>query len=103
MKYFGLSFFAFILVSCASNPTTETVKYVTNIEPGCVHVGSFSAIGFSIIPPVASAVAKSMLEKKAIEMRANTLQIKKDTGIFQVVIEAFGYRCSEIKPKPLKK
>ncbi|MEA9358416.1 hypothetical protein SHI21_19425 [Bacteriovorax sp. PP10] len=80
--------------SCATNSSNEKILFVEKPKADCVKVASLSTIGFSLIPPVATAIAKTMLEKKAEEYKANTIQINKETGMFQVEIEATGYRCS---------
>ena len=91
-----LLIFILVLVTsgCASNSSSEKMSFVEKPKAGCVKVASFNTFGFSLIPPIATAVARSMLEKKAEEYRANTIQINKEEGIFQVEIEATGYRCS---------
>lgn len=86
--------FVLLVSGCATNPSNEKMSFVEKPKADCIKIGTFSTVGFSLIPPVATAVAKSMLEKKAEEYKANTIQINKETGIFQVEIEATGYRCS---------
>lgn len=85
---------ALFISSCATNKSNEKFSYIEKPKADCIKIGTFNTVGFSFIPPVASAVARSMLEQKAQEYKANTLQINKESGLFQVDIEATGYRCS---------
>lgn len=83
-----------LATGCATNSSNEKISFIEKPKADCIKVASLSTVGFSLIPPVASALAKEMLEKKAEEYKANTIQINKETGIFKVEIEATGYRCS---------
>jgi hypothetical protein len=56
----------------------------------------------SLIPPVATMVAKEMLIKKAKEFRSNRLVLTKNEGLFQVDLEAKAYRCAENKESSKK-
>ena len=93
MKVVILTFIV-LASGCATNSSKEKISFVEKPKADCIKVATLSTFGFSFIPPVANAIAKSMLEKKAEEYKANTIQINKESGIFQVEIEATGYRCS---------
>ena len=78
--------------SCAS--TSENgAKFVETPSPRCSPVAKLTAMGFNIIPPVATMLAKSMLQEKAIEFGADEILIDKEEGLFNVRIEATGFAC----------
>lgn len=83
-----------VTAGCATNSSNKKISFVEKPKIDCIKVASLSSVGFSFIPPIATALAKTMLEKKAEEYKANTIQITKESGVFQVEIEATGYRCS---------
>lgn len=92
-----LSFLLLIISSgCATNKSKEQIAYLERPEKDCIFIGDFRSMGFSIIPPVASAIAKEYLEQQAEQLRANSLRMTKETGIFQVEMEATAYRCASI-------
>lgn len=88
-----------LIASCASNPKdsieSEEVLFVDKVENTCIMTASVFASGMSLLPPVASLVAKEMLIKKAKEYRSNRLVLTKDEGLFQVDLEAKAYRCTD--------
>jgi PBP1b-binding outer membrane lipoprotein LpoB len=81
-----------IIQSCASTPD-DSIKFAEKTGKRCNAIATLSSVGFNIIPPVASMLAKSMLKKKAKELNVNTIVIDKQSGLFQVEMEATGYRC----------
>lgn len=83
----------FLFQSCASTSKDDSIKFAKKAGKRCMAVATLSSVGFSIIPPVASMVAKSMLKNKAKEFSVNMIVIDKETGTFQVEMEATGYRC----------
>lgn len=85
-----------LLAGCASNNTKESVTYLDKPKADCILIGNYTAMGFSLIPPVASAIAKEILEQQAEKLRANSLKMTKETGLFQVELEANLYRCASI-------
>lgn len=96
--------FMLVLASCATTPQKEMISYIEKPKADCIRLGDISAIGFSLIPPVASAFAKSMLEEKATEFKANSIRIDSQSGIFQVEIKATGFRCADVvSNSPVKK
>lgn len=87
------------LVSCASQNKNGSTKYIEKPSKECVKVAQMSSVGFSIIPGVGRALAKSMLEKKAEEMKANSIMLTKENGFFHVELEADGFKCRDFKEK----
>lgn len=81
-----------LLLSCASNDKSQ-VQIVDEVGPNCSAVADLSAIGFSVMPPVATAMAKDLLKKKAVDFHVNTVKIDSKKGIFNVDIKATGYFC----------
>lgn len=92
MKLLFLPLFFFFLLSCATN-SKRSVAFIDTPTDNCAPVASLSAFGFNVFPPIASSLAKSMLEEKAEEYEVNAIQITKKEGLFQVRYEAMGYRC----------
>lgn len=91
-------FFAF---GCASNkPSVEMTK---TPGPLCFKVATLSADGFSIIPYLGRSLAKSMLENKASEFKADTISITSEEGIFHHTVKADGYKCKIAEVKTKKK
>lgn len=91
----------FLAYGCASNkPSVEMTK-----APGplCFKVATLSADGFSIIPYLGRSLAKSMLQNKASEFKADTLSITSEEGIFHHTVKADGYRCKTAEVKNKKK
>jgi len=85
-----------LFAGCASNKTKESLTYLDKPKSDCIFIGNFKSMGFSLIPPVASAIAKEILEQQAGDLRANSLKMTKETGLFQVEMEATAYRCASI-------
>ncbi len=83
----------FLSSSCATTSDDNSIKFTDKPSKRCSAVATLSSVGFSVIPPIASMLAKSMLKTKAKEFSVNTIVIDKQTGIFQVEIKATGYRC----------
>ncbi|WP_408097716.1 hypothetical protein ACJVC5_02040 [Peredibacter sp. HCB2-198] len=87
--------FSTLLTSCASTKSSKSVAFVDQPQKNCSAVASLYSTGFSLIPPIASHVAKSVIEEKAKQFEVNSIVINKQTGLFQVNIEATGYKCIE--------
>lgn len=91
----------FLVFGCASKtPKVEMTK-----EPGplCFKVATLSADGFSIFPYLGRSLAKSMLENKASEFKADTISITSEEGLFHHTVKADGYRCKIVEVKTKKK
>lgn len=86
--------FVFILAGCAStNKSADDAIFIDKASPECTQTATLNSSGFSLIPPVATAIAKSMLLENAKKYNSNRVLIIKQTGTFMVEIEAIGYMC----------
>ena len=80
------------LASCSSTSSKDSL-FKDKVAKDCRAVTSLTSSGFSIFPPLASMMAKSLLEEKAKEFNANAIVINKKEGIFMVEYKATGYYC----------
>ena len=86
-----------MLISCST--TTKNNKRVVVLETpesNCKKIGFMKSSGFSIIPFVGRAMAKSMIESKAKELKANAIVITRNEGFFYSEIDADGFHCREV-------
>ena len=98
MKVALLMILSFTFIGCATK-NSNSAQFVEKPDPDCMKVSTLRSEGFSIIPFVGGAIAKSMLEKKAKDYKSNTVVITKQAGFFHVEIEADGYQCKKRKVK----
>lgn len=95
MKFALLMMILFAFVGCASSGSSSA-RFLEEPRPDCMKVATLRSEGFSVIPFLGKELAKSMLEKKAIDYKSNTVVITKLTGVFHVEIEADGYQCKKV-------
>lgn len=92
MKKMVLIFIGIGLSSCATNKY-NSVEIKDKAGKNCWENSQLNATGVSLIPGVGRMVATSMLKSKAKEYDSNLVVIDKEDGLFQVDIEATGYKC----------
>jgi len=92
LKVIVLLMLLVFMCSCATS-SKSNVYIKSPVPTSCWKVAKLSATAFSVIPPVASSLAKMMLENKAKEFEADKILVEKEEGIFNVNIQASGYNC----------
>ena len=80
------------LVGCATAEKDSDLIKAT-VPSGCTQVATVTSSGFSLIPPIAKSIARSMVVSRAEEFGANAVVIEKQSGTFQVDINALAYKC----------
>lgn len=85
-----------LAIGCASTSGNKSVSFVEKPKDDCAKVATLGAEGFSFIPGIGKSLAKSMLENKAGEFKADTIVITKEEGFFHSKINADGYRCNSL-------
>lgn len=99
MKSFILFFLVVMITGCASHGKKEKkVQVMTEPVKSCHKVAYVTSSGFSLIPYLGKMMAKSILEDKARELKANAIVITRESGVFYSELEADGFICKEVAP-----
>ena len=82
-----------MIQSCATSPEEDKIKIVEEPSGNCTEIATLSSVGFNILPPVATMLAKKGLKMKARDFGVDEIVVNEKNGTFQVEMEATGYQC----------